>query len=276
MLSEEDFEVPAVDVDGTESVAVALDQLDAVVGLKGVKTYVKQLVAQIQVADTGPAMHPPYHTEHPPPRSAHAQPTLSPSQLNVQRREAGMKASPDASLHMIFVGNPGTGKTMVARILGQVLKAMGLLRLGHLVEVRARHTETKQPRLGRTRPPHTRAPRTAPWRKGMRHTAPPLAPFPPSHPHCTPSPPAAFPPPPERPFAAALQVDRSGLVAGYAGQTAIKTRQLVESALGGLLFVDEAYAIVADERDHFGKEVERQRKRKDGGWGSRLALSVGS
>ena len=49
MLTEEDFEAPAVDVDSAESVATALAQLDSIVGLKGVKTYVKQLVAQIQV-----------------------------------------------------------------------------------------------------------------------------------------------------------------------------------------------------------------------------------
>ena len=52
-----------------------------------------------------------------------------------------------------------------------------------------------------------------------------------------------------------MEVDRSALVAGYAGQTAIKTTQVIESALGGVLFVDEAYALVSDGRDQFGKEA---------------------
>lgn len=100
-----------------------------------------------------------------------------------QMREAkGMKA-PSISYHCVFTGNPGTGKTTVARILAGIFKDLGILKSGHLVET-----------------------------------------------------------------------DRSGLVAEYVGQTAVKTNKIIDSALDGVLFVDEAYTLVGGQND-YGKEA---------------------
>ncbi len=102
--------------------------------------------------------------------------------LNKLRKERGMK-SVDISKHLVFSGNPGTGKTTVARILAKLYKQEGILSKGQLVEV-----------------------------------------------------------------------DRSGLVAGYVGQTAIKTQEKIQEAMGGILFIDEAYSLVKEGQD-YGQEA---------------------
>ena len=100
------------------------------------------------------------------------------------RKERGMKA-PEVSMHLVFSGNPGTGKTTVARMLAKIYRALGAIDGGQLVEV-----------------------------------------------------------------------DRSGLVSGYVGQTAMKTRDVIDSAIGGILFIDEAYTLTANRGENdFGQEA---------------------
>lgn len=99
------------------------------------------------------------------------------------REQRGLKAT-EISRHMVFTGNPGTGKTTIARKIAQAYYSLGILKKGQLVET-----------------------------------------------------------------------DRSGLVAGYMGQTAQKVHEVVESALDGVLFIDEAYTLVSDREGDYGQEA---------------------
>lgn len=141
----------ALDMDQHAALNRVMRQLDRLVGLYHVKDFVYEIYSWLYITQ--------------------------------RRREVGLKAA-QQSLHMIFKGNPGTGKTTVARILGSLFQEMGVLTKGHLVEV-----------------------------------------------------------------------ERADLVGEYIGHTAQKTKETIKKALGGILFIDEAYALARGGEKDFGKEA---------------------
>ena len=135
----------------SHSIDEYLDELNRLVGLEKVKKDVNSLINLVQIRKI--------------------------------REERGI-SQPAMSLHLVFSGNPGTGKTTVARLLSKIYHEIGLLSKGHLVEC-----------------------------------------------------------------------DRSSLVGGYVGQTAIKTQEVIQKALGGILFIDEAYSLASSSENDYGQEA---------------------
>ena len=142
---------PEIELPPERPIEELLDELDALIGLDHVKAEVRRLTSLLRIQEL---------------RAEHDLPTI------------------ETSKHLVFSGNPGTGKTTVARLLSQIFRSLGVVSTGHLVET-----------------------------------------------------------------------DRSGLVAGFVGQTAPQTRKVMESAMGGMLLIDEAYALARGGENDFGLEA---------------------
>ena len=146
-------------------------ELDDLIGLESVKREVKELTNYIRIQK--------------------------------ERGRKGMRVSP-ITCHCVFTGNPGTGKTTVARILAKIYKNIGVIPKGHLVET-----------------------------------------------------------------------DRSGLVGEYVGQTAVKTNKVIDHALGGVLFIDEAYSLLGDEKDYGREAIATLLKRMEDERGQLVVILAG-
>lgn len=160
-------------IENDESLADVLAELDQFIGMTELKRALHELVGEVE--------------------------------MQAVKEQAGFGAAKPIAFHVVLTGNPGTGKTTVARVLGRIFRAIGVLELGHVIEV-----------------------------------------------------------------------DRAKMVGGYVGHTAKQVNDLCDRAQGGILFVDEAYALKQSDADSFGQEaIDTLLKRMEDGRGQFIVIVAG-